>query len=930
MGNRRTYEELEKRVLELERSEIKLRQANKNTKSSILFLHTLVDISPFPTWASDRAGTVIRTNLSLRETIQLTDDKIIGRYNVLKDKNLESHGVMPLVKAVFEKHEPVRFSIPWKAQFAGVLEFGTGRDMNIDVSMFPILDDQGELLNVVCQWVDITAQKKAEDALKESEDQFRRLSENVTDMIYQMSLPAGRYEYVSPASVKIFGYTPQEFYDNPLLIKKIIHPDWHDYFAKEWDNLLKGKVSPTYDYKIVHKDKSVKWINQRITLERDKNGIPIRIAGVVTDITEGKKGEEELVKSRAQLRILVDTIPDLIWLKDPDGIYLGCNHKFEQFFGAQESTIVGKSDYDFVDKSLADFFRDHDQKAIESDMPSVNEEWLTFSDDGYYGLFETIKTPMRDPNGTLIGVLGIARDITERKKAEDALIKNEQRYKSSQRMGLVGNWEYNLVSGSFWGSDQAKRIYGFNPDSERFTTKEVENCIPERQRVHQALINLIEKNEPYDLEFEINPVSGAETKTIKSIAELIKDDQGIPLKVVGVVQDITIQKESEKEKLLLERKLMQAQKMESIGNLAGGIAHDFNNILSSIIGYTELALEDAPEGSPLRDDLKEIYNGSFRAKELVQQILAFARQTNDEMKPVKISKIVAEALKLLRPATPKFIDIVPVINSTATVMGNGSQLHQVVMNLCTNSIHALQETGGVLEIEVRDSFIENDHDSETSRLLVGEYVILTVSDNGPGIDPSIIGNIFEPYFTTKGICEGTGMGLAMVKGIIESHGGDINVTSQPGQKTEFTIRLPSNKNREEKGMAQVDRIALGTERILFVDDELSLARMGKRMLESLGYTVTVRTSSLEALELFKEQPNAFDLVITDMMMPSMTGDFLSEEMRKIRSDIPIILCTGYSSKINNESAKDLEINALVNKPFSKSAFSKTIREVLDG
>ncbi|MBU1138514.1 MAG: PAS domain S-box protein, partial [Proteobacteria bacterium] len=760
MGSRPTYEELEKRVLELEKSEIKSKQASKDIKSSILFLHTLVDINPFPMWASDREGMVILANRSLCETIQLTDDNIIGQYNVLKDKNLESQGGMPLVRAVFENHESVRFRIPWKARLAGEVEFGTARDMIIDVSMFPILDDRGELLNVVCQWVDTTDQKRAEDALKQSEDRFRRLSENATDMIYRMSLPDGIYEYVSPASVNVFGYRPQDFYNTPLLIKNIIHPDWHGYFGKEWSNLLKGKVPPSYEYQIVHKDKGLRWVNQRNTLEKDENGIPIAIAGVVTDITERKKAEEELVKSRTELRILVDTIPDLVWLKDPDGIYLGCNQKFEQFFGAKESTIVGKSDYDFIDKDLADFFRDYDQKVIELNKQSVNEEWLTFSEDGYRGLFETIKTPMRDPSGTLIGVLGIARDITERKKAEDALIQNEQRYKSAQRMGLVGNWEYDLVSETFWGSDQAKRIYGFAPDSDRFTSEEVEKCIPERQRVHQALIDLIEKNKPYNLEFEINPVSGPKTKTIKSIAELIKDDQNTPLKVVGVIQDITSQKESAKERLILEQKLLQAQKMESIGNLAGGIAHDFNNILSSVLGFSELALDEVEKGSSMEDNLQEIYAGGLRAKEVVNQILAFARQSDEEKKPTRVAVIIIEALKLIRPSTPSTIEIRKEIESSSLVIGNATQIHQIMMNLCTNAAHAMQDNGGIMEVTLKDVHF-GESINIPGGLEQGKYIELAISDTGCGIELEHIDSIFDPYFTTKETGKGTGMGLAM-------------------------------------------------------------------------------------------------------------------------------------------------------------------------
>lgn len=283
---------------------------------------------------------------------------------------------------------------------------------------------------------------------------------------------------------------------------------------------------------------------------------------------------------------------------------------------------------------------------------------------------------------------------------------------------------------------------------------------------------------------------------------------------------------------------------------------------------------------------------------------------------------------MLRPSAPTNIDIKPTINSTAKVMGNSSQLHQVIMNLCTNAIHSLEKTGGLLEIDLRNTLVAEGSGLKTHELPSGEYVELTITDNGLGIDSAVIDKIFDPYFTTKGVGEGTGMGLAMVKGIIESYRGDIHVKSTP-EETSFKVRLPITTGASFDTINQTESIALGTERILFVDDEPPIARMGGRILENLGYTVTIRTSSFEALELFREKSDAFDLVITDMTMPSMTGDMLSMQLKKIRHDIPIILCTGYSNKINEEEAKKIGLDAFAYKPFTQSDLAKTIREILD-
>ena len=523
----------------------------------------------------------------------------------------------------------------------------------------------------------------------------------------------------------------------------------------------------------------------------------------------------------------------------------------------------------------------------------------------------------------------LAAEVAERRHIENSLKESELRYKQAQQISNVGNWEYDLVSQKFWGSDQTKRIYGFAPASTEFTTEEVEKCIPEREKVHQALVDLIEKNMPYDLEFEIRPVSGPEQRIIRSIAELERDEEGGPVKVVGVIQDITQQKITTNEKLDLERKLLQSQKLESIGNLAGGIAHDFNNILSSILGFTELSLADLERGSELDENLQEVYAAGMRAKELVKQILAFARQSDEEKKPVRIGAIAGEVVKFIRSTIPTSIEIQDHIQTNALVNGNATQLHQILMNLSTNAAHAMQEFGGILEIILRDVKVDMAEKWRYLGLRPGNYVELCVTDSGVGIDSEIIDVIFEPYFTTKGIGEGTGLGLAMVKGIVEDHGGAISVASEPAVKTIFTVYLPITASLPDKESYVETALPMGDERILFVDDEPAIAKMGSRVLESLGYVVTSRTSSFEALELMKAKPDAFDMVITDVTMPQMTGDILASEILRLRPGIPIILCTGYSSKITDVFAESLGVKAFVYKPVIKADFSRTVRRVLD-
>ena len=391
---------------------------------------------------------------------------------------------------------------------------------------------------------------------------------------------------------------------------------------------------------------------------------------------------------------------------------------------------------------------------------------------------------------------------------------------------------------------------------------------------------------------------------------------------IGFFRDITEEKR-------LETQLQQSQKMEAIGTLAGGIAHDFNNILSAVLGFTELALDDASKGSLLEENLREVLIAGNRAKELVKHILTFARQTKGEVKPVRVNLIAKEVLKLIRSSIPATILIEQDIQSDSAIMADPTQIHQVFLNLCTNAAQAMEDSGGILKISIEDISFDYPSIIGTDELKAGKYIQITISDTGCGIRPNYINSIFEPYFTTKISGEGTGMGLATVHGIVKTYEGEITVKSAVGQGTEFKIFFPMIKNSTYADELNVETLPSGSEKILFVDDELSITRMSGLLLDNLGYKTTCRINSIEALELFRAAPERFDLVITDMTMPNMTGDILAAEMIKIRPDIPIIICTGYSKKMSHELASKIGVKALVMKPFVKHDLAKTIRNVLD-
>lgn len=412
-------------------------------------------------------------------------------------------------------------------------------------------------------------------------------------------------------------------------------------------------------------------------------------------------------------------------------------------------------------------------------------------------------------------------------------------------------------------------------------------------------------------------------------AKFIRDNDGRPVSILGVSRDITDRKVAEAEKNHLEAKLQQSQKMEAVGTLAGGIAHDFNNILSAVIGYTELGLSDASNHPELKRKMEQVLKAGYRARDLVKQILAFSRHAKHEMIPVMAKPVISEALKLLRASIPSTIEIRQHLESDSMIFGDPTQVHQILMNLCTNAEHAMSESGGILEVGLRDVHFDETRAERNPGITPGPHLCLTVSDTGTGIQKETMVRLFEPFFTTKEPDKGTGLGLSVVHGIVKNHRGAIAVESTPGKGTIFSVYLPIVEKTSPLKYGSSMPFQTGNERILFVDDEKSIADMGSEMLRQLGYHVVVRTSSAEALEAFRAHPGQFDLVITDMTMPRITGVKLAEEMLCIRPDIPIILCTGFSPSINEEEALKIGIRAFIMKPISIEQIAKTIRHVLD-
>jgi PAS domain S-box-containing protein len=649
-----------------------------------------------------------------------------------------------------------------------------------------------------------------------------------------------------------------------------------------------------------------------------------------------KQAEEELRESKELLRATIESTADGILVVNEKGQVICTNERFVQLWRIPEELIKKRED-----KKLLDFVLDQlkEPKAFLSKVQALYKtsdadfDVLDFKDGR---VFERFSSPLIR-HGQIEGRVWSFRDITDRKRAEEALRESEERFKFlAEKMADIV-WTVNLDFQTTYVSPSIEKILGFTPEERKRQTLEEMITPGSLKRVQMMFLEELRRDESSNadpdrsvtIEIEYYRKDGS-TVWMENSVKAMRDNSGVIDGMYGVSRDITERKIAEEEKTKLQSQLQHVQKMESIGTLAGGIAHDFNNMLGIIVGNTELAMDDVPEWNPARHNLEEIGIASMRARDVVKQILAFSRQSPQEMKPVSISPIIKESLKLLRSSIPTTIKIHQNISSESdTIRADPTQINQILINLCTNAAHAMGEKGGVLEVSLKNIELDECSTIHYHDLSPGKYVRLTVSDTGHGIEPKILERIFDPYFTTKKVGEGSGMGLSVVHGIVKSHGGYFLVDSELGKGTTFQVFFPYIESKLEPEIEITVEIPRGKERILFVDDEKAMVDAIQPMIERLGYKVTSRTSSIEALKAFRANPDRFDLVITDFTMPNMTGMELAKELLKLRSDILIILCTGYSEHINEAKAKGSGIRAFLTKPVVLGEIAKTIRKVLD-
>jgi len=519
-----------------------------------------------------------------------------------------------------------------------------------------------------------------------------------------------------------------------------------------------------------------------------------------------------------------------------------------------------------------------------------------------------------------------------RKQVEEALRENQSRLELALESAQMGVWHWDLIKDKRFFDDQVCHLLGIDAAKFTGTADEFYNTVHpnDRKVLKAALAQTVGQAVPYETEYRAVWSDGS-VHYITSRAKLFCNEIGQPVRINGLIWDTTERKRTEEERERLKAQLRQAQKMEALGTLAGGIAHDFNNMLAIIMGYTQLLLLEKDAGSDEHGQLNEVLKACRRAKNLVQQILAFSRQSDEKKQPLQVGLIVKEALKMLRATLPSTINVITKVTSEDVVLADPTQIHQVLMNLCTNAAHAMQEDGGTLEVSLTSAMLTLEDITSLPDLKPGPHVKLTVKDSGCGISPAILDRIFDPFFTTKEKGVGTGLGLAVVYGILKSHGGTIEVSSIPGEGTTFHVFLPSIEKAPVKEEADSALLPRGWERVLVVDDEPVLAEATSQMLERLGYQVDIRINGIEALEAFRNQSEEkrFDLVITDMTMPHLTGIELAKELLKLDRNLPILLCTGFSRKVDAEKAARIGIKGFLMKPVVFGELAGMVRKALD-
>ena len=721
---------------------------------------------------------------------------------------------------------------------------------------------------------------------------------------------------------KIFGYSAGEMVGSSIL--GLIPPDRQEEENHILGNILRGESLEHFE--TLRQTKDGQLIDVSITASpiQDAAGKAIGVSKVVRDISARKKADQHLrllntcISNLNEIVMITEANP----VDEPGPRIVFVNEAFERITGYSSAETLGRSPRFLQGVNTDPQTLDAIQHAL-AQRQAIRRQILNYRKDGTEFWMDMDIVPIFDATGFCTHFVAIERDATAEIKSEEQLLWKTTLLEAQLDSSIDGILVVDRLGKHILQNQRMNALWKFprhvldDPaDGAQlvFATNQVRH--PELFAEKVAYLYNHPDESSHD---EIELLDGTMLdRNSAPVRNKLEKNYGR----IWFFRDIT-------ERRKMELKLRQAQKMESIGQLAGGIAHDFNNILSAIIGNTYLIKLDVADRPAVLENLENISNATKRATDLVNQILTFSRQGKQEREPIALNHVVLEALKLLRSSVPATIRIKTELTETPTVLANATAIHQIIMNLGTNAWHSMRDQTGVLKVQLNVLEVDEDFVKTRPDLHPGRYVQLSVSDTGCGMDHTMLEHIFEPFFTTKNVGEGTGLGLAVVHGIMKSHDGGISVYSQPGEGTTFHLYFPVIESEAVAGKIEATPIPHGNgEHILFVDDEEALARLGKKMLERLGYVVTMECSPLEAIAAVRDRAEPFDLVITDLTMPGMDGTKLGRQLLELQPRLPIIIMTGYSGVMTAEKARELGFRELLSKPCTARALGEAVHRVL--
>ncbi len=752
--------------------------------------------------------------------------------------------------------------------------------------------------------------------------------------------------FANPAGVRLLGAgDDSKVVGRPAL--DFVHPDEHRAVVARMTEVLDGARHAVFqERRYVRCDGVPIDVEVAATLYPDPAGPAVQV--ILRDITERKRTETTSRESEERFRQIAESIDEVFWITSPDKdrmIYV--SPAYEKIWGRPCSEL-----YVNPRNWLTGINPDDRDRVIAAAMTkqsqgTYDEEYRIFRPDGTERWIRDRAFPLRDDAGAIYRIVGLAEDITARKEVESEIRAlseqlearvvertaqlrdaNEALLTADSRQRALLNAIPDIVfrihrDGTFLDYS-APHGDTFLPPDRIIGSNIKDPPIPEEVRVSfsSAIERAVETGAVVPLEYSLPAERGVRHLD----ARIVRSG---PNEVVATVRDITERKSNETHRERLEQLLRQSQKMEAIGTLAGGIAHDFNNILTAILGYTELLRVQVRGQAGVEERLAEIAKAGERAKGLVSQILTFSRRQEHTRVTMSIGPAIDEALKLLRAAIPTSIEIEAQVDpELPQVLADATQIHQVVMNLAANAAAAMAGGPGRLHVGCSQVALD-DAAAANAGLSAGPYVRLLIEDSGCGMEPEVLERIFDPFFTTKGPGEGTGLGLSVVHGIVKAHEGAILVDSRVNEGTKFRIYLPALLEQRPSGDHQQARTIEGRgEHILYIDDEPALVELLRDQLVTLGYRVTAHRSPVEALSDFRARPHVFDVVLTDLTMPGMSGADLAEEIFKVRPDLPIVITTGYGDEMTEKRSKGLHLRPLLYKPFSMTTLGEAIQDAL--